>query len=108
MRTRDILPIADDFYGGDIKGWALGWFFPIAEVLYVAGESIPESWEFTPSPLLVGISLNDYLANWADGTWQTNEAADEYRANGAAGLVYVGNVLVRYMELFVYGTDRDY
>lgn len=106
MRTRDILPIADDFDGVDVKGWALGWLFPIAETLYVAGERIPESWEFSPSPMLTGMSLDEFRLDHDE--WQAEEVVFALRLYGADAVRYVGNVLSRYVELFVRGTDRDY
>jgi hypothetical protein len=112
MRTRDVLPIADDFDPGDIKGWALGWFFPIAEVLTAAGDPVPEHWGFHDSPLHAGMSLDDYATAYANdpenGDWATSEVVAAYSRSGVAGLLYVGNVLTRYLDLFVRGTERDY
>lgn len=110
MRTRDILPIADDFDPEDIKGWALGWFFPIAEGLHVAGGDIPDHWEFEPSPMLEDLTLSEFLELRKE--WQTQEVVAVLERHFAPErfdrLIYVGNVLARYMDMFVRGTDRDY
>jgi hypothetical protein len=106
MKTRDYLPIADDFDGRDLKGWVVGWLYPIAEVLYVAGESIPDEWEFSAPMLRPDGDLGAYLEFHEN--WQTNMIVEEYRRNGADGLLYVARVLDRYFEMFVRGTDHDY
>jgi hypothetical protein len=106
MKTRDFLPIADNAGDSDIKGWALGWLFPIAEALTIMGEAVPEQWGYQPSPFVATTSLSDFDAEYG---WEGSEVVAALgRPGGVEGVRYVGNVLDRYLDMFVRGTDRDY
>jgi hypothetical protein len=105
--ARKILPLSDDYDPGDIKGWALGWMFPVAEVLHITGADIPDEWGFSPSPFLEGMNLREY-ADSAE-SWRESEVVDALAAGMSTDeLVYVGRVVDRYMSAFIRGTDRDY
>jgi len=43
----------------DAWGSVMGFLFPIAELLYVEGETVPSAWQFRPSPLLNRDSFTD-------------------------------------------------
>ena len=38
-------------YSGDAWGEAMSWWFAIAELLYHAGETLPDEWQFRDSPM---------------------------------------------------------
>lgn len=78
---------------GDVYGWAMGWWFAIADVLYVYGENIPAEWKYSP-----GVSA------------RTGDVPDSYEAQLLSDLLagcditaddmrYWGMVLLRYVDV---------
>jgi L-ascorbate metabolism protein UlaG (beta-lactamase superfamily) len=83
----------------DVYGWCMGWWFAIAETLYVTDrDAIPQHWGFRAAPSL------DSDPN-ADETIRESYEGDRIMDLGGDGdvtsgdLVYWGNVLGRYARL---------
>jgi hypothetical protein len=90
---------------GDPFGWALGWQFAIAETLHIAGEDVPPSWQFRPSPFMASDDTEE-LARRArnaegDHSYEDETAAALLLAGDitAEELTYAGTVLARYVRL---------
>lgn len=71
--------------GGDVYGWAMGWWFAIAGRLNDDGEAVPADWSYRPSPF-----------GGADPDALEDSTLAEL-ALPADTLIYVGNVLSRYI-----------
>jgi hypothetical protein len=80
----------------DVYGWCMGWWFPIAEIVYaVDPEAIPRDWQFRPSPFLA-VDGMDHLRD--DPDYETSILLDMFD-NGSItvdDLVYWGRALTFY------------
>lgn len=71
----------------DIYGSALGAQFSCADALHSAGQEIPHEWQYSPSPVKVGLSAeDDPLAweLWVAATEGRRISWDDVRFAGAA------------------------
>jgi hypothetical protein len=99
MTTTTVRPAGADYLrpdlaltaDGDAWGWAMSWWFAIAETLYVYDEPIPADWSFRAGMGLVG---PDDL----DETYEHEITRAAYELHGAESLTYWGDVLSRYSD----------
>jgi hypothetical protein len=86
---------------GDVWGDVISWCFDVAEVLTVAGEYVPASWEFRPSPLLNEDNVRE--------SWPESELLDMYDDGSITGddLRESGEVFIRYSHILT-AMGRDY
>lgn len=94
--------LRDSFDGGDAWGSALSAHFDIAECLYRNGATVPEAWEFWPSPFLnVGDPLDP-----EDASYFAEQIESMMRQGQERNLIHAGNVLMRYcIQLKLAGQD---
>jgi hypothetical protein len=92
------------FDPGDPFGWAMGWWFAGAEVLWHEGRYlIPDDWEYRP-----GLVNDD--RTWRDeADWETGTVAELFDEADCelADIVTFGNILARY-RVWVGLAGKDY
>lgn len=96
IRSELALTSGDD----DVYGWCLGWWFPIAEIIFVTDpDAIPADWQFRPSPFLVGVDGMDHLRK--DSDYETDILLTMLDNNEitVSDLVYWGRALIMYATL---------
>jgi len=84
---------------GDVFGWGMDHWFDVAETLHRAGETIPTSWQYVPSPVMLShepesIFVADLSADLREGAITPDD------------LRRAGDVLGRYIQhVKFHGTD---
>jgi hypothetical protein len=86
---------------GDVWGDVISWCFDIAEVMTLAGEPVPTSWEFRPAPGLSEESVSE--------SWPESELLEMYDDGTVSGddLREAGEVFMRYADI-LRAMGKDY
>lgn len=91
-----ILARMRDDFGSDSWGVVMGWSFGVAEVLYVAGETVPPEMGFHPSPFLDTADPDTAPEEYPDEmVWQMLR---EFGEVTVTELQTAGKCLARYAE----------
>lgn len=88
----------EDDISHDPWGTAMAWAFAVAEVLYAAGEDVPDEMGFSPSPFVQ--YSNRAPEEWPDAeVWHLLNGVPAYwvRAATVADIQFAGRVLARYL-----------